>query len=297
MELGVGHGYCDLRIDYTDQEECIKVLRRSFELGYQTVALNINVDQKNLCTKHKAKKAKVSGSGANVLLDFPEPPKIDLKESDYEALASKGKVPTVLTRLTLSFKDNDFLPIFNNSSSVKKYDLLALIPNSALALQNLLKSGFRSDIISFDTDPETASSETTVRWSRKLYMECVEKNMFFEIPYSPAIRDSGIRRRIIRQSHIYHSVGKSRKIIMTSGTSNPIELRAPHDVANLGFLFNLNEQQSQDAVGSFARDAIRSGSGRRLGPYRCIAQLKSQIKDGSKIPDEPRGSSSDEDSN
>ena len=50
-----------------------------------------------------------------------------------------------------------------------------------------------------------------VKWSRKLYNECVrDKNMFFEIPYSPCIRDSTARRRIIAQSHNYHAVGKSK---------------------------------------------------------------------------------------
>ena len=34
--------------------------------------------------------------------------------------------------------------------------------------------------------------------------------MFFEIPYSPCIRDSTARRRIIAQSHNYHAVGKSK---------------------------------------------------------------------------------------
>ena len=62
-----------------------------------------------------------------------------------------------------------------------------------------------------------------VRWTRKLYNECVEKNMYFELPYAPAIRDSTVRRRIIRQSHIYHAVGKSKNVIISSDAKHVLD--------------------------------------------------------------------------
>jgi RNase P/RNase MRP subunit p30 len=41
------------------------------------------------------------------------------------------------------------------------------------------------------------------------------------------------RRRTISQGHNYHAVGKSKNIILSSEAQSPIELRGPHDVANL----------------------------------------------------------------
>jgi len=35
------------------------------------------------------------------------------------------------------------LPLFNNSQNAKKFDIVAIVPESAVALQNLLKSAFR----------------------------------------------------------------------------------------------------------------------------------------------------------
>ena len=214
---------------------------------------------------------------------------VNLSVSDYPDLATKNKAPVILTRLTLTFTNNDFLPIFNNSKTVEKYDLLALCPTSAIALQNLLKSNFRADIITFDPEAgldrsanTKSGSDSVVRWTRKLYMECADKYMYFELPYAPAIRDSTTRRRIIRQAHIYHAVGKSKNVIMTSSAGHVLELRGPHDVANLGNLFGLNEKQGKFAVSNMGVRVVQSSAGRKIGPYRALVQ---RIED---LPEEER---------
>ena len=286
--IQLGRGYCDLNIPgngTTTQISTTDLIRRALLLGYETIAINVSVNQKDLLSKgkerQKAKKAKIIGSAEQDpgLLDFPEPPATDLNSCDYPDLASKNKTPVVLTRLTLTFSNNDFLPIFNNSKTVDKYDILAICPTSALALQNLLKSNFKADLIAFDPennsssgDPANSTPDTIVKWTRKLYNECVEKHMYFELPYAPAIRDSTVRRRIIRQSHIYHAVGKSKNVIISSDARHVLELRGPHDVANLGHLFGLNEQQGKFAVSNMANEAIRSAAGRKIGPYRATVQ-------------------------
>ena len=84
------------------------------------------------------------------------------------------------------------MPFITNSETLKDYDLIAILPESTLTLQNLLKSAFRPDIICFN--PEQVRD---VLWTRKLYMECVNNDMYFEIPYAPCIRDNTLRRRII----------------------------------------------------------------------------------------------------
>ena len=155
MEFKVGSGYCDLNVCSSgDAKSDRQLLRRAFELGYETVALTSAFDQKNLGTgkkavKKAAKKANNGNDSSQLRLDFPAPPQLPPldPDTDYPGLKAKGKAPKVLKRLTLTFNSNDFLPAFNNSATVKNYDLLALIPASAVALQNLLKSGFRADII------------------------------------------------------------------------------------------------------------------------------------------------------
>ena len=94
-------------------------------------------------------------------------------------------------------------------------------------------------------------------------------------------------------------------MVLSSGAQAGVELRAPHDVANLGHLFNLNEQQAKNAVTKLACDAVKSGAGRRLGPFRAVVQAKPHLApdEAWKIPSDPKAaaavdssSSSDSDS-
>ena len=196
--------------------------------------------------------------------EFPEPSKVELVTDDYPDLNSRGLKPKLLTRLTIVISDNDFLIHYNKSEVVKKYDLLAIIPKSAQCLISLLKSSFRFDILSYTPD----LIYTGVKWQRKLYNECVEKFIHFELLYVPTIVDREDRRKTIGLSHSYQSIGKSKKIFLSSFARKPIELRAPGDVANLAFIFGLNENQGKDAVKKHCSDVYKAALGRKLGVYR-----------------------------
>ena len=238
------------------------LVKRALGLGYRTVALNTHVSQSQFLTKKQAKQKTDDGRS---LPDFPSPPSVKLSPADYPDLAAKGLSPTILTRLTISITSNDFLLHYNKSAIAKQYDILAIHIPTAACLLSLLKSGFRWDIVTFSSDGDPTAG---VKWSRKLYYECVEKNIYFELPYSPMIRDSTERRHVISQGHVYHSVGKSRNILVTSGARTPMELRAPGDVANLGFLLGLSENQGKDAVGVRCWSLVKSATGRRMGPFQ-----------------------------
>ena len=256
-------GFCDLNVPFDDNIDA-KIAQLS-KLGYTTVAVNVTVSQDDLTTKTRqnhGKKAKLSAEAEKKLLDFPSPP----------SLSARTDGVAVLTRLTIAFKDNNFIPIFNNSQAAKSYDLVALIPSSAKALQDLLKSSMTADIVSFV--PESAAD---VRWTRKLYTDCVARHMFFELCYAPCIRDATARRRTISQAHNYHAAGKSRNVILCGGAERVAELRGPHDAANLGFLFGLNEHQGRLAVGAMGLKAVRAAAGRKVGPFRATVEDVSDL--------------------
>ncbi len=295
---------------------------RALSLGYRTVAVEVRVSQEDLVTKASAKKAKRARveeqqSSSSPMTDFPAPPKIDLSAEELKEFTRGDRRPRILTRLTIRFKDNNFLPVFNRSETATGYDLLALVPPSAQAMQALLKTGFRADLVCFE--PETCRD---VRWTRKLYYECAggfarkrgaggaggagagAGGMHFEVCYSPAIRDAADRRRIISQAHTYHSVGRSRAVVLSSGARSPVELRSPADVSNLAFLLGLSEEQGRLAVGGAALDAVANALGRRLGPFRAKIEKITDMdaKDRWKVPgdkvedDEDEASSSSDSS-
>ena len=85
MALPFGKGYCDLNIPIdlgSDPREKLDIVRRALSLGYQTLALNLCIDQKDLTVKGKSAKKKKT-EDCKGLLDFPEPPILQLEESDY----------------------------------------------------------------------------------------------------------------------------------------------------------------------------------------------------------------------
>lgn len=60
------------------------------------------------------------------------------------------------------------------------------------------------DLISFD------ASEKPIMMNRKYYNLAVSNGIFFEVPYAPAISDSGKRKNTIQIAHLYHIYGKSK---------------------------------------------------------------------------------------
>merc|ERR1712037_914498 len=94
---------------------------------------------------------------------------------------------------------------------------------SSPALTALLKSSFRFDLLCFNPDQVVGG----LRWTRKLYSECVDRHIHFELSYAPMVRSSEDRRRVMSQALNYQAVGRSRAIIITSEARSPLELRSP----------------------------------------------------------------------
>ena len=65
-----------------------------------------------------------------------------------------------------------------------------------------------------------------------------------------------------------------------------LEIRGPHDVANLGHLFGLDEQQGKFSVTTMGANLIRSAAGRKIGPYRATVQRMENLPESEqwKVP-------------
>jgi len=239
----------------------IAMVRRALALGYQTIALNTEVHQGQFITK----KDKSKPPPGDFLADFPAPTQLSLSPSDYPSLAKRGLTPTILNRLTITMTNNDFMIAYNKSSVAKQYDLLAINCSTSPALTALLKSSFRFDLLCFNPDQVVGG----LRWTRKLYSECVDRHVHFELCYAPMIRNSEDRRRVMSQALNYQAVGRSRSIVLSSEARSPLELRSPGDVSNLGFLLGLKQSQGVDAVNKAGTKVHKAALGRRMGPFRA----------------------------
>lgn len=241
-------GFCDLFISKNFDFENLHLLEK---LGFNTIAINTHVEEPVDEPKKKKKKGETRD-------------KRDYVPSPVEIPKYVSSKLNILQRVTLEFSDSSVAHKVNQSENLKKYDIIAVIPKTLQAFQYAC-GAMDVEIITFE--PE---SKMPFKISRKLYSQAVERGIFFELMYSPAIRDSTSRKNIISTAHNYHAVGKSRNIIVTSGAENHMQVRDVHDVINLGFIFGLNSNESLEVVRNNARRVILKAEGRKSGKHYML---------------------------
>jgi ribonuclease P/MRP protein subunit RPP1 len=172
------------------------------------------------------------------------------------------------------------------SPTIRMYNIIAALPLTDTALQHACQN-FIGDIITYNT------KTIRFRLNRKFYYLALRRNMFFELKYSPAIKDSNERRLTITRSHQCHLTGRSRGIILSSAAEDRFDLRSPCDVANLGLIFNLSEDQAKSAVNSMCTKVLIAAESRRLGKNPVLARYEdvdtttSEEDDDDEEDDEP----------
>uniref|UniRef100_A0A146KR35 Ribonuclease P protein subunit p30 n=1 Tax=Lygus hesperus TaxID=30085 RepID=A0A146KR35_LYGHE len=225
----------------------------------RNVAFNQVVDFTDLDEKKKKK-----GEKSEDLL--PEPIRVTVPKK-YE-----GRV-TVLHRLTLKFTDVSQWYRIMKSPNFKKYHIIAVSPQTQPALQHMCTSN-EIDIITFEP-------ENKVPWkiSRKLYKQAVERMIFFELPYVPAIMDSSCRKNTIFLSHAYFTTGKSMNLLVTSGTSKAFYLRSPYDVTCLCAVFGLSEKLALKTLWQNPLLLISRAENRRQG--KSVVSIIRKLADSS----------------
>jgi len=262
-------GYADLNIPRGPESTLKKRVVRALDLGYRSVAVNTSIHQESMNVRNEKKK------GAKNFLDLvPEPETLDLKETDYLELSSKGLKPTILQRLTIVIENNDFLIYFNKSENAKKYDIIAISVTSAQTLQALLKSAFKFDILAYDPNLTTE----IFFWNRKLYRELLNMHVSFELLYGDMILDREFRQKIIHTGYDYHTSGRSKGIILSSGAKNVMQLRAPADVANLCTILSMTEAQGKAAVLQQCTHVYKTALGRRFGVFRVRVEKVEEVE-------------------
>lgn len=134
----------------------------------------------------------------------------------------------IYNRINILVKDSAVFFKLNKMRELKAYDVISYTPGNASVLKTLPTiSDF--DLLSFDPTLETES----LHFNRKLYKQFVKNGVYMELPYAPSILDSTFRKYSIFTAHVYHAIGKSENVIVTSGASQSHSLRSPYDVINL----------------------------------------------------------------
>ncbi|CAH2243075.1 jg2181 [Pararge aegeria aegeria] len=240
-------GFCDLSIDKNYDLNSLYLIEK---LGFNTIALNTHVEEVSEEPKKKKKKSEPTEKKDFIPLPVDVP----------EDLKNNCKL-NILQRVTIEFSDSSISLKLNKSENIKKYDIIAVMPKTIQAFQYACGT-LDVDVITFD--PQI---RMPFKVSRKLYRQAVERGIFFELMYSVAIRDSMSRKNIISTAHNYHAVGKSKNIIVTSGSATYMHCRGVHDVRNLGFILGLNANQCLEVIRDNAQRLILKTQGRKCGKH------------------------------
>lgn len=245
-------GFCDLSISKNFELDKLHIIQK---LGFNSVAINTFVGEISEEPKKKKKKGDPQEKK-----DFIPP----LLEIPKEILDNTKL--NILQRVTVEFSDSSISHKLNQSENLKKYDIVAVVPKTFQAFQYACGT-MDIDLISFD--PE---SRIPFKINRKLYRQAVDRGVFFELMYAPAIKDSTARKNIISNAHIYHAIGKSKNIVLTSGAESYIHIRDVHDVISLGFLLGFDNTKSLEAIRNNGRKLILKGEGRRYGKHYMVVE-------------------------
>ncbi|XP_014284033.1 ribonuclease P protein subunit p30 [Halyomorpha halys] len=239
-------GFFDLNVlaDCSNIEELSQIW---FERDYRTIAINQVVD----LTVDLPKRTK---KGEKQVIFIPEPLSCKLPPQ----YAGKMKV---LNRLTIKISDiSHFSKVFQGkSSAVKKYHIVAVVPDNLPCFQQAININ-EVDIIAVD-----CRTKPLWRLTKKHYNLVIEQNKFFEVCYSPAIRDSSTFNNTIFISQLLYTIGKAKNVILSSETSEASFLRTPYEVMYLSLIFGLNENKARHCLSAEPSNVISRALKRQMG--------------------------------
>uniref|UniRef100_A0ABI7X1K9 Uncharacterized protein n=2 Tax=Felinae TaxID=338152 RepID=A0ABI7X1K9_FELCA len=233
----------------------LKALRGLVEnaahLGYSVVAINHVVE-------FKEKKQEIE-----------KPIAVSELFTTLPIVQGKSRPIKVLTRLTIIVSDPSHCNVLRATSSrVRLYDIVAVFPKTE-KLFHVACTHLDVDLVCI-----TVTEKLPFYFKRPPINVAIDRGVGFELVYSPAIKDSTMRRYTISNALNLMQVCKGK----------PLEIRGPYDVANLGLLFGLSESDARAAVSTNCRAALLHGETRKTA-FGIISTVK-----------KPRPSEADDDS-
>ncbi|CAK9807893.1 Ribonuclease P protein subunit p30 [Anthophora plagiata] len=262
MDIRESVGFYDLCVNMPghDVQNLHSILLKLYEYGFRTIAINTNIDESVFITdKRKKKKSDESEISQSIILDTV----------NIENLRKKfdGKLK-IFNRITFFCSDPAKSHALNHCSSLKKYDLYSFAPKTQNALQ-FACTQLNADIITLR--PHTV----TFKFNKKLYEQAIERGIHFEIQYVDLLNIES-RKQTIHYSHLFHTYGKSKNVILSSGTNDIRTIRNPYDLINLACLLGLNEVKAKASILHQCKRLLLRAERRRRGKAAFI--IESQIK-------------------
>ncbi|XP_038600281.1 ribonuclease P protein subunit p30 [Tachyglossus aculeatus] len=233
--------FADLNVQRGGDPKALRELvEAAAHVGYSTVAINHVVD-------FSEKKQEIGKpiSPSDLFSTLP-------------IIQGKSKPIKILTRLTLIVSDPSHCNALRATSSrVRLYDIVAVHPKTE-KLFHVACTNLDVDLVCI-----SVTEKLPFYFRRPPINVAIDRGIAFELIYTPAIRDSTMRRYTISNALSLMQICKGKNVILSSAAERPLEIRGPYDVANLGLLFGLSENDAKAAVSTNCRAALLHGETRK----------------------------------
>ncbi|CAJ0749730.1 9544_t:CDS:2, partial [Entrophospora sp. SA101] len=272
------------QLDITNQQnELYKKVALLTKFGYQVIAHNHTIIGKvNPNKTNPIKKFDIyENSGRDVKLEQLTRLTVVLEDSSqnygltnpikkFDIYENSGRDVKLeqLTRLTVVLEDSSQnYGLTSSNNTILSYDIFAVQPINEKSFQNTC-SNFDVDIISLEM-----GSRLPFYLKHGMVGLAIDCGIFFEICYSPTIRDSISRQHLISNAQNLVRVTCGKNIIISSEAQRAIELRGPYDIINLGTIMGMNQALSKDCITTNCRAVVMHAATRR-NAHKAVISFK-----------------------
>ncbi|CAG8438684.1 3550_t:CDS:2 [Funneliformis caledonium] len=173
-----------------------------------------------------------------------------------------------LTRVTVVIEDaSQNYGLTSANSATSSYDIVAVQPTSEKIFQNACGT-YEIDIISLEM-----GSRLPFYIKHGPVGLAIERGIYFEICYAPAIRDAASRRHLITNAQNLVRVTRGKNIIITSEAQRAMELRGPYDIVNLGTIMGINQAMAKECISTNCRAVVMHATTRR-NTHRAVISFE-----------------------
>ncbi|XP_076113665.1 ribonuclease P protein subunit p30-like [Mytilus galloprovincialis] len=258
--------FMDFNVQISEKQHLAKTLAMAAKLGYSFVAVNHCAPSIDSIVKKKKKDKDYHA------IPLPETLKVDA-ETLKNIMAGTKKFRQ-LSRFSTIMEDVAQLQKLN-TPEIQAFDLVAVQPLTE-KIFHVAVSSLKIDIITVDV-----TQKLPYPIKRPLINVALERGIYFEIQYSPAIRDSTSRKYMIANAQTLIRVCKGKNVIISSGCLKAMDLRGPHDVANLGLLFGMSQEQAKAAISTNCQSLLLHSESRKItkSTVGVVHKMKLEEKD------------------
>ncbi|NXE72857.1 RPP30 protein, partial [Cochlearius cochlearius] len=208
----------------------------TFSVGYSAVALNHVID-------FKEKKQEIVKPVSPSEL-FPSLPIVQ----------GTSKRIKVLTRLTLVVSDPSHCNLLRSTSAnIRLYDIIAVFPKTE-KLFHIACTTLDVDLVCINV-----TEKLPFYFRRPPVNMAIDRGIYFELLYAPAIKDSTMRRYTISNAISLMQICKGK----VSSQSESKLINSVQILLELGLLFGLSESEAKAAVSTNCRATMLHGETRK----------------------------------